>query len=235
LPDATPAGAGAFLALWNDVDASHVDEYEAWHTFEHVPERVANPGFLAGRRYRAAERFTARYFTLYLLESLDALRTARYADVVEHPTPWSARMRPLLRNFRRHACDVAARAGEQCGGAIVTATVDGAVPSHALDGASVEDGVVATWHGDADTSSRFPLAPALATPDVAGARHVVLVEAQDRACGEAAMSTLLARAEIDAGRVRRASYDFVLEVIHNSTDSRRPPARDDLRARWERA
>ena len=236
MPDASSARASAFLALWNDVESAHVDEYEAWHAFEHVPERVANPGFLAGRRYRAAERSTARYFTLYLLASLDALRTARYADVVEHPTPWSERMRPLLRNFRRHACDVAARAGEGRGAAIVTAVIEREVPSRALDGARVEHGIVTAWLGAVDTSSGFPLAPALAMPAVGHVHQVVLVEARDRACGEAAMSALLARARIDAGRAECTSYDFVLEVTRNAIDddSPRAPPRDDLRARWER-
>ncbi len=30
----------AILALWNDYPATMAEEYEAWHTFEHVPERL---------------------------------------------------------------------------------------------------------------------------------------------------------------------------------------------------
>ena len=42
-------GKGA-LANWHDVpDDAHAD-FNAWHTHEHIPERVGVPGFLRGRR-----------------------------------------------------------------------------------------------------------------------------------------------------------------------------------------
>ena len=47
----------AFLALWNDVASGREAEYERWHTFEHVPERVAVPGM---RGARAIEHIAAR-------------------------------------------------------------------------------------------------------------------------------------------------------------------------------
>ena len=43
------AGNG-MLALWNGVDPARRDEYDLWHTREHVPERVAVPGMLGARR-----------------------------------------------------------------------------------------------------------------------------------------------------------------------------------------
>ena len=46
----------AFLALWNDFDPARDAEYNCWHTFEHVPERVGIEGILAGRRYVAMEQ-----------------------------------------------------------------------------------------------------------------------------------------------------------------------------------
>ena len=94
----------AFLALWNDFDPALDAEYDCWHTFEHVPERVGIAGILSGRRYVARERERWRYFTLYELESLAALDGPEYADVVERPTAWSASMRPSFRNFLRSPC-----------------------------------------------------------------------------------------------------------------------------------
>jgi hypothetical protein len=44
----------AFLALWNDFDPARDEEYNCWHTFEHVPERVGIEGVVSGRRYIAA-------------------------------------------------------------------------------------------------------------------------------------------------------------------------------------
>jgi hypothetical protein len=43
--------APAILALWNDYPSGLAEEYEAWHTFEHVPERLTVPGMRAARRY----------------------------------------------------------------------------------------------------------------------------------------------------------------------------------------
>ncbi len=94
----------AFLALWNGI-AREGDraEYEHWHSFEHVPERTALPGFVEAERYRSTDAARS-YFTLYRLASLDALDTPMYRDVFTHPTPWSARMRATLSDFYRLPC-----------------------------------------------------------------------------------------------------------------------------------
>jgi len=237
-----PARASAFLALWNDADPARDAEYEAWHTFEHVPERVANPGFLAGCRYRAAERATQRYFTLYELASLDALRTARYAEVVERPTPWSQRMREALRDFRRCACDVVATAGRGRGGAIATLVLDADAGSFDVPAMARElaehadrDGVVAIRFGAGDTTSPFPLAAALGTQPVGRPQCVLLVEATDRPRADACLATLERRFGHWGANSLHACYDLVFEVERGElagADGARPAPREDLRTRW---
>lgn len=99
--------ATAFLALWNGISSAALqEEYETWHTFEHVPERVSCPDFIAGERYatQAQTGVAPRYFTCYWLADLAALRTASYQALVDHPTPWSARMRQHLTSFHRLPC-----------------------------------------------------------------------------------------------------------------------------------
>lgn len=93
--------SGAFLAIWNDIEPSRVQEYECWHAIEHVPERVWVTGFAGAARYVAASGSMPKYFTLYQLDSLDCLNSAQYRDLVDSPTPWSASMRPSFRNFLR--------------------------------------------------------------------------------------------------------------------------------------
>jgi hypothetical protein len=110
----------AFLALWNDFDPGRDAEYNRWHTFEHVPERVGIEGILAGRRYAARERSERRYFTLYELAGLAALDGPQYADVVDRPTAWSAAMRPSFRNFLRSPCATVLTTGLGMAGSIVT-------------------------------------------------------------------------------------------------------------------
>jgi len=110
----------AFLCIWNDHDPDQAPEYEAWHTFEHVPERVCVPGFLSGRRYAGYDRAESRYFTLYDIASLDVLETPQYRELQDNPTPWSRKMRLAFRNFLRIPCLTIASQGEGCAGAIGT-------------------------------------------------------------------------------------------------------------------
>lgn len=109
----------AFLALWNDIDPSRITEYERWHTLEHVPERVWVPGFLSGTRYVATRSGQPRYFTRYDLNDLSALATPAYQDLVDHPTPWSASMRPAFSNFLRKPCQGVALEGVTQGAALL--------------------------------------------------------------------------------------------------------------------
>jgi len=89
----------AFLALWNHYPGAMTEEYEAWHTFEHVPERLTAPGMLGARRYASFDGTENRYFTLYEMEDLRTIEHPAYMDLVRNPTAWSARM-------RRHFSDV---------------------------------------------------------------------------------------------------------------------------------
>jgi hypothetical protein len=111
--------ASAFLALWNDIDPSRIVEYERWHALEHAPERVWTPGFVAGTRYVATRPGQPRYFTLYDLACLSALETPAYQDLVDHPTPWSASMRPAFQHFLRKPCTRVAVEGVTRGAALL--------------------------------------------------------------------------------------------------------------------
>lgn len=124
------------LALWNDIEPSRSAEYERWHTLEHVPERVWVPGFRSGSRYLRTHGPGARYFTLYEIDSADALASASYDDLVRNPTPWSASMRPSFSNFLRRIYTIAAVHGRGRGAAllVVRAVWGAGVPAaQALD------------------------------------------------------------------------------------------------------
>src|SRR6185312_4574290 len=99
--DMTDLSSEAVLALWNGVDAGRVEEYDIWHTREHVPERLGVPGMLSARRYERIEGALPQFFTLYGLESLDALTSQAYRRLLDNPTEWSRRMRPAFRGFMR--------------------------------------------------------------------------------------------------------------------------------------
>jgi len=67
-------------------------EFNRWYDEEHLKERIACPGILGARRFRAVEG-TPRYLALYELESLQALETPEYLRVTNNDTPWTTRMR----------------------------------------------------------------------------------------------------------------------------------------------
>lgn len=120
---------GSFLALWNGIrDSRLTAEYEAWHTFEHTPERVSVPGFLEARRYRSPGAYP-RYFTLYHLTSLSALETPQYQELLAQPTDWSAKMRRELTSLRRVPCQLGGRYGHSMAAYVATVLVT-ARPGH---------------------------------------------------------------------------------------------------------
>lgn len=176
----------AFLALWNDIARSREPEYDQWHTFEHVPERVAVAGIRGARRYVNRARETHRYFTLYDVDNLTVFRNSEYLDLLHHPTPASVSMRPDFSNFVRAICGLIASQGAGIGAAIAclcvpTPIADAALRA-ALDGARALPRVCATHFGrrsDAAPSVPFSAPPPATSPERDFDR-VALIEALDR-------------------------------------------------------
>jgi hypothetical protein len=234
----------AFLALWNDFDLARDDEYNCWHTFEHVPERVGIEGILTGRRYVAMERSDKRYFTLYELASLAALDGPRYKDVVDRPTAWSASMRPSFRNFFRRPCDLVCSVGIGTASSIATfrCSVRAPVPiaewEAVLRRQILEAGVTALHVGVVDVDAKFPVSNAVSSDAIGTTPYVLLVEAVDRKALTAQCAAIAAglRAVMDCmSEPEWETYD--LAVVISETDLAKPkgnrqPERPDLRRRW---
>ena len=56
-------------------------EFNQWYNNVHVPEIVAVPGFISGRRFQRVSGDEIKYMALYELESLDALRSEAFKQV----------------------------------------------------------------------------------------------------------------------------------------------------------
>ena len=110
----------AILGLWHDIAPEMRDEYAEWHTREHLPERLALPGFLVGRRLVDREAKVWRYGTIYEGETLDAFRSPEYLARLNAPTAWSSALWPAFRDFVRVSCEIVARSGDCEGGAMMT-------------------------------------------------------------------------------------------------------------------
>jgi hypothetical protein len=246
-----PLQGSAFLALWNDVEPDRRAEYDEWHTFEHVPERVGIAGFLAGRRYVAPARSDRRYFTLYDLGALEALQGSSYLDVVERPTDWSLSMRPLLRDVVRRTCATVATLGLGMGGSVAAIRFGTADPAAAADAGSVRAALQPLLATSRITAVH--LGHTIATPPPASmgglgwdqaaegaAQQVLIVEALEQGDLDTArpLITAMLREQLHAvGDIDLSTYDLAFAVERfglPSPTSSRQPARPDLHGRWNR-
>ena len=103
------AGSGALVA-WHDIDESRQAEYLDWHSHEHMPERLAIPGFVEARRYSVAGPGPA-FLILYAVVDPEVFESKAYLERLDHPSEWTQRIMPALRNMNRSLCRVEASSG----------------------------------------------------------------------------------------------------------------------------
>ena len=109
----------AAVAMWWDIPEVVKAEFEDWHSHEHMPERLAIPGFLRGSRWIAVSGEPS-YFVIYEADSIDTVTGGAYLERLNDPTPWSKKMMPHHRNMIRSLCSVRARSGAGLSHALAT-------------------------------------------------------------------------------------------------------------------
>jgi hypothetical protein len=114
-----PLLGNGVAAIWHNVAREVQADYNHWHCYEHVPERVGIPGFLRGRRYVAIEG-EPEFFHFYETESLDTLTSKDYLERLNNPSDWTRRVGPTIKDNNRTLSDVAASFGIGGGAAILT-------------------------------------------------------------------------------------------------------------------
>lgn len=118
------AGEGA-VAIWNDIAEAGRAEFYAWHLHEHMPERVGIPGFVRGRRYRAADEATQpEFFTLYETSSFQVIQGSDYLSRLNEPTAWTRATTAHFQTTTRSLTRVVASHGVGSGGALMTMRFD---------------------------------------------------------------------------------------------------------------
>ena len=150
----------AFVAIWHDIVPEGKAEFYAWHTRQHMPERLGVGGFLRGRRY-LAERGAPEYFNLYEVQTPAVLTGEEYLGRLNNPTPWTQSTLPYFRNVSRSLCRLGASMGRSEGGVILTGRVE-AIPGQearlarflgeAVPALFDRPGVVGAHYGVADRS-----------------------------------------------------------------------------------
>ncbi|GAA5233510.1 hypothetical protein FOZ76_08535 [Verticiella sediminum] len=145
----------AFLPIWHDVDVQMEDEFNVWHTVEHIPERVDTPGIVVGRRYADPDASLHRYFTLYEAESFEVFASDGYFATANARSDWTQRVHPAFRNFRRAPCHLFMTRGRGIGGGLATARIHFAQPGagaaaprdvFSLAGRRIVDGIAKLRH-----------------------------------------------------------------------------------------
>jgi len=105
--------------MWWDITPDRKEEFEHWHSHEHLPERLAITGFQRGSRWAAADGGPG-FFVLYELDDYETLTSPQYLERLNHPTPWSTQLMPHHRHMVRSQCRVEASVGGGVARAMLT-------------------------------------------------------------------------------------------------------------------
>jgi hypothetical protein len=86
------------------------EEFHAWYDQDHIPARMALPGFAQATRYRAVEG-EPQHLAVYELDDLGALETPEYEELKARPSPLSEEMLGSVSDFTRYVCETVADSG----------------------------------------------------------------------------------------------------------------------------
>ena len=224
-------GKGA-VAIWHDIAAVGRAQFYDWHGNEHMPERVAIPGFLRGRRYVALEA-DLEFFNLYETRSTDVLSGAAYRDRLENPTAWTTDTVRHFRSVARALCHVEWTGGAGEGGLVTTWRYDVEAGREDTHAGALEREVLAPLLGDGSLAAAHVLVADLEASSVDTAErrlrdaknavpHRVLVV---EGWGDREPFDALCRGRIEAGlgdcnacgEVRRGLYRLQTTTLRSAT------------------
>ncbi|WP_375457884.1 hypothetical protein [uncultured Enterovirga sp.] len=130
------------LAVWNDRADEIAADYERWYQTDHVPERLAVPGFRSARRYEATDGDRA-FFTFYEMDGAAVLKSPAYTACLSSPSEMTRTIMPRFLGMIRSVFEEDAQPGgagtEIVGGAAVVLRFHGTTPGRlpAIDGAGL--------------------------------------------------------------------------------------------------
>jgi len=105
----------AAVLIWNDVAPEGRQQFYEWHDKEHMPERLALPGFRRGRRFEKAGH-SPEWLTMYEAVDVSALVSPQYLARLNAPTLATTRTLEHFRNTSRAVCRVVHSVGSSTGG-----------------------------------------------------------------------------------------------------------------------
>ncbi len=230
----------AALAVWLECLPAAEGDFNRWYVEEHMAERVGLPGFLRGRRHEAM-RGAPRYFAFYETEGVDALRSPAYEDRLAHPTEWTRRVMPNVRNFTRGVYrrldGAAAPGGPEDARLLVTARLETApdraaavrtaYPERVLPQMVKVPGILsaALYELDAQATGGTPEERRIIGSKTMAPPFVCLAEARDAAAVDhAAWRALFAPDGPAGGDLARNVIEGVYRFMHGLTHGAAQPA-----------
>lgn len=89
-----------FLLVLMQPPPAFEEEFNAWYDNEHIPERLAVPGFETGLRFVSVSGHP-RYLAMYDLARLEVLASPAYAKVAfDQSSPWTKRVTGRVKVWR---------------------------------------------------------------------------------------------------------------------------------------
>ena len=88
----------AVLVNWGGIMSEKEENFNQWHSKEHMPERISLPGFLRGYRAMGIEgtNLNHKYFMMYEAKNKEVFVSKEYLERLNNPTKWT---KEILSNY----------------------------------------------------------------------------------------------------------------------------------------
>ena len=140
------------LLNWFDLADESAADFNAWHSREHVIERLSIPGFVQGRRFVSLDAIPSpghRYLVAYDTVDLSTLESPAYAARLDFPTPLTQKFVPSVRAMTRTAYEIVWSAGRGSGGFLRTIHLPSLGDLLGADGRELHENVSSVYGCDA--------------------------------------------------------------------------------------
>jgi hypothetical protein len=217
---------GGVVLVWCDIAAEAADEHERWHSYEHIPERLAVPGYLRVRRGISQEPDVPRIFVLYEVRDLDVVTSPAYLERLNNPSAWTSRMMRSVKRLNRTPCRIAGSAGAGIGAQMATIrlTPDPAAESRlrhwlastALPEIARQPGIVGAHLLEADAVARGPNTreQVLRGQRDEAANWVIVLEGFDRQAVREVPAALLSAEQLSRHGARLDGPAAAYQLVH---------------------
>jgi hypothetical protein len=102
------------LVVLSDIRPELEPDFARWYDQEHLPQRLAVPGFIRAARYEAGpvvysggltmpEAAPPRHLAAYEMEGPEVLESEAYRHLIANPSEWTRRIRSTFQLRLRHS------------------------------------------------------------------------------------------------------------------------------------